>query len=57
MIPPYKHARIKSVSRSTAHQTGVAAQASYEQAAALCRDKVEKIVQECRRVNKRYRDV
>lgn len=30
--------------------------ASYETAAAMCRAKVEKIVQECRRVNKKYRD-
>jgi hypothetical protein len=57
VIPPYKHARIKEVSRSGAHEMGAAAQASYDQAAALCRDKVEKIIQECRRVNKRYRDL
>lgn len=31
-------------------------QASYETAAAMCRAKVEKIVRECRRVNKKYRD-
>lgn len=29
---------------------------SYEAAATLCRAKVEKIVRECRRVNKKYRD-
>ncbi|KAL7789642.1 hypothetical protein V8C43DRAFT_286055 [Trichoderma afarasin] len=40
----------KAVSSSTTTQ------ASYETAAAMCRAKVEKIVQECRRVNKRYRD-
>ncbi|ODA83010.1 hypothetical protein RJ55_01519 [Drechmeria coniospora] len=32
------------------------AQASYEDAAAMCRAKVAKIVKECRRVNKKYRD-
>lgn len=31
-------------------------QASYEDAAAMCRAKVEKIVKECRRINKKYRD-
>ncbi|KAK0728630.1 hypothetical protein B0T26DRAFT_673131 [Lasiosphaeria miniovina] len=35
---------------------GTAAQASFEEAAALCRAKVEKIVAECRRVNQKYRD-
>ncbi|QGI82335.1 hypothetical protein CEK26_009034 [Fusarium fujikuroi] len=30
--------------------------ASYEDAAATCRAKVEKIVKECRRINKKYRD-
>ncbi|KAM0347434.1 hypothetical protein ACHAPU_004955 [Fusarium lateritium] len=31
-------------------------EASYEDAAATCRAKVEKIVKECRRINKKYRD-
>ncbi|KAK3951716.1 hypothetical protein QBC32DRAFT_324970 [Pseudoneurospora amorphoporcata] len=35
---------------------GTNAQASFEQAAAICRAKVEKIIQECRRVNQKYRD-
>lgn len=35
---------------------GTNAQASFEEAAAICRAKVEKIVQECRRVNQKYRD-
>ncbi|KAF7563200.1 hypothetical protein G7046_g903 [Stylonectria norvegica] len=30
--------------------------ASYEDAAAMCRAKVDKIVKECRRINKKYRD-
>ncbi|KAI1071307.1 hypothetical protein LB507_009508 [Fusarium sp. FIESC RH6] len=36
--------------------TTTTCQASYDDAAATCRAKVEKIVKECRRVNKRYRD-
>ena len=32
------------------------AAASYEEAVAICREKVEKIVQECRRVNQKYLD-
>ncbi|KAL6890393.1 hypothetical protein GGI43DRAFT_218990 [Trichoderma evansii] len=43
-----KNAKTSSSSTTT--------QASYETAAAMCRAKVEKIVQECRRVNKKYRD-
>ncbi|KAJ9141785.1 Calpain-1 catalytic subunit [Pleurostoma richardsiae] len=35
---------------------GQMAQKSYEEAAALCRAKVAMIVQECRRVNQKYRD-
>ncbi|KAM3074584.1 hypothetical protein ACMFMG_008013 [Clarireedia jacksonii] len=35
---------------------GQNAVASYEEAAAICRAKVEKIVKECRRVNQKYRD-
>jgi len=35
---------------------GTTAQASYEEAAAVCRAKVSKIVKECRRVNQKYRD-
>ncbi|KAI5920972.1 hypothetical protein F4810DRAFT_702610 [Camillea tinctor] len=31
-------------------------QSSYEEAAAVCRAKVDKIVKECRRVNQKYRD-
>lgn len=39
-----------------AASSSTATQASYETAAAMCRAKVEKIVRECRRVNKKYRD-
>lgn len=35
---------------------GTTTQASYEEAAAVCRTKVAKIVKECRRVNQKYRD-
>ena len=35
---------------------GENAVASYEEAAQICRDKVEKIVKECKRVNQKYRD-
>jgi hypothetical protein len=36
--------------------TTTTTEASYEDAAATCRAKVEKIVKECRRINKKYRD-
>ncbi|RYP22199.1 hypothetical protein DL767_009107 [Monosporascus sp. MG133] len=35
---------------------GKTTQASYEEAAAVCRAKVAKIVKECRRINQKYRD-
>ncbi|KAI0402212.1 hypothetical protein F4802DRAFT_608850 [Xylaria palmicola] len=35
---------------------GTTTQASYEEAAAVCKAKVAKIVKECRRVNQKYRD-
>jgi len=35
---------------------GQTTQASYDEAAAVCRAKVAKIVKECRRVNQKYRD-
>lgn len=35
---------------------GENAVASYEEAAKICKEKVEKIVKECRRVNQKYRD-
>lgn len=35
---------------------GENAVASYEEAAAICKEKVAKIVRECRRVNQKYRD-
>ena len=38
------------------HSHGTTTQASYEEAAAVCKAKVAKIVKECRRVNQKYRD-
>ncbi|KAL7920778.1 hypothetical protein ACQKWADRAFT_321890 [Trichoderma austrokoningii] len=51
---PYT-ARVARKNAKTA-SSSTTIQASYETAAAMCRAKVEKIVQECRRVNKKYRD-
>ncbi|KAH6652603.1 hypothetical protein BKA67DRAFT_519662, partial [Truncatella angustata] len=39
-----------------ARKTGITTQASYEEAAEVCKVKVAKIVKECRRVNQKYRD-
>ncbi|KAJ4861505.1 calpain family cysteine protease domain-containing protein [Trichoderma breve] len=51
---PYTAKVARKNAKATSSSTTT--QASYETAAAMCRAKVEKIVQECRRVNKRYRD-
>ncbi|KAM7191453.1 hypothetical protein V8F20_009276 [Naviculisporaceae sp. PSN 640] len=51
----YKLAKRKSTKHGEVG-SGITAQASYEEAAALCKAKVDKIVQECRRVNQKYRD-
>lgn len=42
---------------ATASVSGMSLQSSYDVAAAMCRAKVEKIVKECRRINKKYRDL
>lgn len=48
----------KAIRKNTVNSSlDVSLQSSYETAAALCRAKVEKIVQECRRINKKYRDL
>ncbi|KAJ9138006.1 Cysteine proteinase, partial [Coniochaeta hoffmannii] len=39
-----------------ASSSGTTTTKSYEEAAAICRAKVEKIVKECRRINQKYRD-
>ncbi|KAI8283598.1 Calpain-8 [Colletotrichum sp. SAR11_240] len=54
VIPQNEYAE-KVARRSTA-ATGVCTQTSYDEAAAVCKTKVDKIVQECRRVNQKYRD-
>ncbi|KAI1079756.1 cysteine proteinase [Whalleya microplaca] len=54
VIPQNEYAE-KAARRST-KAVGTTTQASYEEAAAVCRAKVAKIVKECRRVNQKYRD-
>lgn len=44
------------MARRSNKAVGTTTQASYEEAAAVCKAKVEKIVKECRRVNQKYRD-
>ncbi|EOO03455.1 putative calpain family cysteine protease protein [Phaeoacremonium minimum UCRPA7] len=52
---PYAEKAAKRAS-SRAFGGGQTTQASYEEAAAVCKAKVAKIIKECRRVNQRYRD-
>ncbi|KAI1432678.1 cysteine proteinase [Xylaria sp. CBS 124048] len=54
VIPPSEHA--EQAVRPLNKGVGKSTQASYEEAAAICRAKVDKIVKECRRVNQKYRD-
>lgn len=54
VIPHNEYAE-KAARRST-KAVGTNTQNSYEEAAAVCRAKVAKIVKECRRVNQKYRD-
>ncbi|KAL3302603.1 calpain family cysteine protease [Colletotrichum asianum] len=54
VIPQNEYA--EKVARRSAAATGVCTQTSYDEAAAVCKTKVDKIVQECRRVNQKYRD-
>ncbi|PTB49747.1 hypothetical protein M431DRAFT_125377 [Trichoderma harzianum CBS 226.95] len=56
VIPQNPYTAKVARKNSKAASSSTTTQASYETAAAMCRAKVEKIVQECRRVNKRYRD-
>ncbi|KAL0942135.1 calpain-like protein [Colletotrichum truncatum] len=46
----------EKIARRPTTATGVYTQTSYVEAATVCRAKVDKIVQECRRVNQKYRD-
>ncbi|KAI0108077.1 cysteine proteinase [Daldinia grandis] len=54
-IIPHNEYAEKAAKRST-KAVGANTQTSYEEAAAVCRAKVAKIVKECRRVNQKYRD-
>ncbi|KAF9882424.1 calpain-like protein [Colletotrichum karsti] len=54
VIPQNEYA--EKVARRSAAATGVNTQTSYDEAAAVCKTKVDKIVKECRRVNQKYRD-
>ncbi|KAI1655507.1 cysteine proteinase [Daldinia decipiens] len=54
-IIPHNEYAEKAAKRST-KAIGANTQTSYEEAAAVCRAKVAKIVKECRRVNQKYRD-
>jgi hypothetical protein len=57
IIPQNEYAE-RAAKRSSAKAVGggTTTEASYEEAAALCKAKVEKIVKECRRINQKYRD-
>lgn len=54
MIPQSTYADI--VAKKNVDITVTTTTASFDEAAAICRAKVEKIVKECRRINKKYRD-
>lgn len=54
VIPSNKYA--ERAARQSHKHAGTTTQASYEEAAAICKAKVAKIVKECRRVNQKYRD-
>ncbi|OHW99422.1 calpain family cysteine protease [Colletotrichum incanum] len=51
-----QNAYAERVAKRSATAVGIGTQTSYDEAATVCKAKVEKIVQECRRVNQRYRD-
>ncbi|KAI3342520.1 hypothetical protein F4824DRAFT_446569 [Ustulina deusta] len=55
VIPSNKYAE-RAARRSNKAGAGITTQASYDEAAAVCKAKVAKIVKECRRVNQKYRD-
>jgi hypothetical protein len=54
IIPQNEYAAQVAKRSTKAHATST--QASFEEAVALCKAKVAKIVKECRRVNQKYRD-
>lgn len=55
MIPRNQYAE-RIAQRNTDQSPFTTTQSSYDDAAAICRAKVDKIVKECRRINKKYRD-
>ncbi|KAI0018623.1 cysteine proteinase [Xylariomycetidae sp. FL0641] len=54
VIPQNKYA--ERAARRSNKALGTTTQSSYDEAAAVCKAKVEKIVKECKRVNQKYRD-
>ncbi|OAR00102.1 hypothetical protein LLEC1_04404 [Akanthomyces lecanii] len=56
VIPNKKRTKSKKATKAATPPSTQRADASYEVAAATCRAKVAKIVQDCRRVNRKYRD-
>ncbi|TAQ87822.1 hypothetical protein B7494_g3844 [Chlorociboria aeruginascens] len=56
VLPKDKYAEEAGEKVKKGSVEGENAVASYEEAAEICRAKVEKIVRECRRVNQKYRD-
>ncbi|RYP44149.1 hypothetical protein DL768_009358 [Monosporascus sp. mg162] len=55
-VIPHNEYIQKAVDNCLRASSGKTTQASYEEAAAVCRAKVAKIVKECRRINQKYRD-
>ncbi|KAK1469448.1 calpain family cysteine protease [Colletotrichum melonis] len=51
-----QNAYAERVAKRSSKATGIFTQTSYDEAATVCKAKVDKIVHECRRVNQRYRD-
>jgi hypothetical protein len=54
VLPQNEYA--EKAARRSARAIGTTTTASFEDTAAVCKAKVEKIVKECRRVNQKYRD-
>lgn len=56
VIPSNQYADRVVRKNAKAAASSITTSASYDDAAAMCRAKVDKIVKECRRINKKYRD-
>ena len=56
ILPDNLYAKRAAIRASQEKAPSKNAVASYEQAAAACRAKVEKIVKDCRRLNQKYKD-